>query len=133
MSIKAGYFGSEVACVPGGMRTVEKGLGLADLALCDLSLEELRKKRQSQTWQRNGRTDSLAKNASKKPRVLDLRVRSLWHHGQRNGMTEPLQNEWLRGKQRAVPARALRSLEESRLYALLACPQSRIDAFRSIP
>jgi hypothetical protein len=71
------YFGSEAAGVPGGVRSVEKGPGFTDLPECDLRLADRRKKRQSQSWHRNGRTDSLAKNASKKPRALDLRVRSL--------------------------------------------------------
>ena len=31
---------------------------------------------------------SLARKASKKPLVFDLRVRTLWHDGQRNGMTD---------------------------------------------
>lgn len=71
------YFGSEAAGVLGGVPSAEKGLGFADVPGCDLRLADRRKNRQSQAWHRNGRTDSLAKNASKKPRVLDLRVRSL--------------------------------------------------------
>jgi hypothetical protein len=71
------YFDSEGTDVLGGVRSVEKGLAPIDEPVCDLSLAALRKKRESQLLQRNGRTDSLAKNASKNPRFLDLRVRSL--------------------------------------------------------
>ena len=46
----------------------------------------------------------------------------------------PLQNKkWMRGRQRAVPARALRSLEASRLSAVLAHPQWRMWVLESIP
>jgi hypothetical protein len=71
------YFGSEMAGGPGGVGSVEKGLALIDEPVCDFSFAGLRKKRQSQRSQRNGRTASLAKNASKNPLFLDLRVRSL--------------------------------------------------------
>jgi hypothetical protein len=129
---KGDYFGSEAAGVAGGGRSVEKGLEFTDEYGWDLRPVEVWKKRQSQSWQRNGLIASLAKKASKKPLVLDRRVRSLRHHGQRNDMTDLSKNEWLRGKQRAVPARAPRSLEESRLTTLLAHLQSRIEAYPSI-
>ncbi len=71
------YFGSEMAGVPHGVWSVEMELALIDEPVCDFSFRTLRKKRQSQRSQRNGRTDSLAKNVSKNLLFLDLRVRPL--------------------------------------------------------
>jgi hypothetical protein len=73
------YFGSEAVSVSAGVWGAENGLALTDEpeAVGDFSFATLRKKRQSQWSQRNGRTDSLAKNASKNPLFLDLRVWSL--------------------------------------------------------
>jgi hypothetical protein len=74
---EAFYFGKEAAGVAGGVRSVEKDPWFADVPGCDLRLADRRKNRQSQSMQRNGLTASLAKKDSKKPRVLDLRVRAL--------------------------------------------------------
>jgi hypothetical protein len=70
------YLGREAAGVP-GVVWVAKGLAYMDEPVFDFSLADRRKKRQSQSPQRNGRIDNLAKKASKNPRFLDLRVRSL--------------------------------------------------------
>ena len=60
-----------------------------DAGGCDLRLAVLRKKRKSQLRQRNGFIANLDRKPSNNPRLLDLRVRLLWHEGQGNNTERP--------------------------------------------
>jgi hypothetical protein len=67
-----------------------KGPADEEVIAGDFGLGDLRKKRQSQSSQRNGRIENAARNASKRPRFLDLRVRRLLQDGQRKTMGLPI-------------------------------------------